>query len=144
MLIHRSRRQHFSAVVINKQSTIPIADLPLATRSLWPSLLGAADPATARHVFNNRGAAAAAAAGRGAGVAVGIAGGGGIVDGSGGGVAGDGGGGGAGGGATHKFEREETEKRKQSETANPFIALLRKGVGAGDANDRKSKKARTI
>ena len=38
VIIHRSRRQHFSAVMLQDQGTLPIAELPVATRALWPSL----------------------------------------------------------------------------------------------------------
>ena len=38
VIIHRSRRQHFSAVLLQGKGKIPIAKLPVPTRALWPAL----------------------------------------------------------------------------------------------------------
>lgn len=37
VVLHRSRRQHYNAVIINDRPTIQFADLPAPTRALWPS-----------------------------------------------------------------------------------------------------------
>ena len=37
VVLHRSRRQHYNAVIINDMPVIQFTDLPVATRALWPS-----------------------------------------------------------------------------------------------------------
>lgn len=38
VVLHRSRRQHYNAVVIDGKALICIRDLPRATKALWPAL----------------------------------------------------------------------------------------------------------
>ena len=37
VILHRSRRQHYNAVIINDMPVIQFTDLPVTTRALWPS-----------------------------------------------------------------------------------------------------------
>ncbi len=37
VILHRSRRQHYNAVIINDTPVIQFTDLPVASRALWPS-----------------------------------------------------------------------------------------------------------
>ena len=51
VVLHRSRRQHYNAVIINDMPVIQFTDLPVATRALWPSqnfvdVVRTVDPAT--------------------------------------------------------------------------------------------------
>jgi hypothetical protein len=64
VILHRSRRQHYNAVIVDDMPTIPFDALPESTRALWPSQIAAATAAASVPA----GAAAAAAEGAAASV----------------------------------------------------------------------------
>ena len=62
VLLHRSRRQHYSPVFLDGKGTIDVSALPLATAALWPAL-GVEAPPQQQHGSN--GAAGGASKKRG-------------------------------------------------------------------------------
>ena len=47
VLLHRSRRQHYSPVFIDGKGVLDVSELPAATRALWPSLTSGTPSAAA-------------------------------------------------------------------------------------------------
>jgi len=43
VLLHRSRRQHYSPILLDNKGVLDTSELPAATRALWPAIAADAD-----------------------------------------------------------------------------------------------------